>query len=170
MYDTCHGRELTDLMELHFIELSKFRRDKPEELRTPFESWLHFLKFGEQYGDEDWPVPEVLAKEEGIEMAVGELRKLSATQQVRELIEAREKAGHDLATRVEAAERQALERGTERGLAKGLEQGLEQGLEKGLEKGRQEERLEVARRMRQAGMSAETIAQLTGLPPEEQGE
>ncbi|MBI4871702.1 MAG: Rpn family recombination-promoting nuclease/putative transposase [Candidatus Riflebacteria bacterium] len=178
MYDVRHGRELTDLLELHFIELSKFRRDKPEELRTPFENWLHLLKFSELYGDESGPVPEVLAKEEGIEMLLGELRKLSASQQVRELIEAREKASHDLASRIETAELEGLQRGLQKGLEQGLEkgreqgleQGREQGLEQGLEKARQEERqrwLEAVRRMRQAGMTVQTIAQLTGLSPEE---
>ncbi|MBI4864444.1 MAG: Rpn family recombination-promoting nuclease/putative transposase, partial [Candidatus Riflebacteria bacterium] len=49
MYDEKHSMTLTDMLELHFIELSKFRRDKPRELRTPFERWLHILKFAELY-------------------------------------------------------------------------------------------------------------------------
>ncbi len=49
LHDRRHDRELTDLLELHFLELVKFRRDKPHELRTPFEKWLHVLKFGDLY-------------------------------------------------------------------------------------------------------------------------
>jgi predicted transposase/invertase (TIGR01784 family) len=94
-------------------------------------------------------LPEALAREEGIEMALNAMRRARASDEVRELIEAREKAGHDWATRMEHAE-------------------LE-GLRKGLEKGRQEGQgrlLETARRMRQAGMTTEMILQVTGLPPE----
>ena len=47
------------------------------------------------------------------------------------------------------------------------EQGLEQGLEKGLEQGRAEGEFEAARRLarnfKNAGISAETIAENTGL-------
>ncbi|MFZ5950614.1 MAG: Rpn family recombination-promoting nuclease/putative transposase [Candidatus Rifleibacteriota bacterium] len=42
-------RPLTDLIEYHFVELSKFDGKKPASLRTRFEKWLHLLKFGELY-------------------------------------------------------------------------------------------------------------------------
>ncbi|MBI3926659.1 MAG: PD-(D/E)XK nuclease family transposase [Armatimonadetes bacterium] len=161
-YDTDHQRELTDILELHFIELAKFRRDKPHELRTPFEKWLHVLKFGELYESGLAPVPEALRQEEGIEMALESMRKACASDEVREMIELRMKAMRDEATRMEAAVQQGLEQG--------LEQGLQQGLQQGLEQGRREGRralVETARRMRDAGMSIETILSMTGLRPEE---
>ncbi|MBI4861011.1 MAG: Rpn family recombination-promoting nuclease/putative transposase [Candidatus Riflebacteria bacterium] len=46
-YDPVHRRELSDVLEIHFIELVKFNQDKPQTLRSPFEKWLHILKFGE---------------------------------------------------------------------------------------------------------------------------
>jgi len=39
------NRPFLDLLELHYIELRKFSLDKPHKLRTPFEKWLHILKF-----------------------------------------------------------------------------------------------------------------------------
>jgi len=48
---------VTDVLELHFIELSKFNKLKPRELQSSFERWLHFLKFGEYYVDEEFPLP-----------------------------------------------------------------------------------------------------------------
>lgn len=43
------GEVLTDILELHFIELVKFREKKAQNLVTPFERWLHILKFGDIY-------------------------------------------------------------------------------------------------------------------------
>ena len=72
--------------------------DKPHELRTPFEKWLHVLKFGELYEGEPAMLPEVLRQEEGLAMALESMRKAQASDEVRELIELRLKARHDEAT------------------------------------------------------------------------
>ncbi|MEW6283242.1 MAG: Rpn family recombination-promoting nuclease/putative transposase [Candidatus Eremiobacterota bacterium] len=153
---------MTDILELHFIELPKFRRDKPHELRTPFEKWLHVLKFGELYEEALGPIPEALTQEEGIEMALDSMRKACASDEVREMVEMRMKALRDEATRLEYA--------LEEGLKKGIEQGIKQGIEKGIEKGRREALRDTARRMREAGLSLETITRVTGLGPEDLGE
>ncbi|MEW6280030.1 MAG: Rpn family recombination-promoting nuclease/putative transposase [Candidatus Eremiobacterota bacterium] len=154
LYDPEHGRTLTDILELHFIELSKFRRDKPHELRTPFEKWLHVLKFGELYEGDPGQVPEVLKQEEGIEMALEGMRRACASDEVRELVESRMKAMRDWASRLEHAHQE----GREEGRAEGVQEGLQRGERKAL--------LETARRMREAGIPAEVIATVTGLRPE----
>ena len=155
LHDPQHDRQLTDILELHFIELTKFQRDKPRDLRTPFEKWLHALKFGELYQEGMEPIPEVLAEEEGLEMALEAMRKACASDRVRELIEMRRKAAHDEATRLE----DALERGREQGLEQGIERGREEGLERG--------RVETARSLRDAGVPLETILAATGLRAED---
>lgn len=165
-YDEAHERELTDILEIHFIELAKFRGDKPRRLATPFEKWLHTLKFGEIfYGEEGTPIPEELREEEGIAMALEAMRQASASEQVREMIEFRRKAEHDEATRLEQARNEGLKQGLERG----LEQGLERGLERGLEQGQRDALRSAARKMREAGMDAETIRMITGLGPDDIG-
>jgi hypothetical protein len=63
LHSTFHLREaqsgtlLTDIVELHYIELKKFSHSKPHHLRTPFEKWLYILKFSDVYalGDETLP-------------------------------------------------------------------------------------------------------------------
>ena len=61
--------------------------------------------------------------------------------------------------------------GLEKGMAEGLEKGMAEGLEKGMAEGRAEgernKQIEIARKMKQAGMDAETIARLTGLATDE---
>ncbi|MEW6284296.1 MAG: Rpn family recombination-promoting nuclease/putative transposase [Candidatus Eremiobacterota bacterium] len=171
LYDWEHRRELTDVLELHFIELQKFRRDKPHELRTPFEKWLHVLKFGELYEEALGPIPEALTQEEGIEMALDSMRKACASDEVREMVEMRMKALRDEATRLEHALEEGLKKGIEKGIEKGLEKGLEKGREEGrkdgLEEGRRQALRETAQRMREAGLSLESITRATGLGAED---
>ena len=58
---------------------------------------------------------------------------------------------------------QGLERGREEGLEKGREEGLVQGMEQGLERGREQAAVDMARRMKSKGYSAEDIVEMTGL-------
>ncbi|MDQ7824244.1 MAG: Rpn family recombination-promoting nuclease/putative transposase [Candidatus Eremiobacteraeota bacterium] len=148
-------RELTDLKELHFIELPKFKKDKPRYLRTRFEKWLHVLKFGEHYAFDSGKVPEVLRNEEEMMMAMREMKKASSDRMVREMMEVCEKALLDEATLRIEGEREAMERG------------IAQGIKQGRQEGRVEQAREIAIRMRERGSDALTIADLTGLSVDE---
>ncbi len=90
-----HPGILSDVLELHYVELRKFKPSKPSELRTRFERWLYFLKFADLFGPEDQTLPENLAQEKGIAMALESMRRAYAKDPVREMIEAREKAEAD---------------------------------------------------------------------------
>ena len=118
LHDVDHGRSLTEMLEMHYIEITKFSKDKPYALRTPFEKWLHVLKFAEVYEAGLEPLPEVLESEEGIAMALDAMRRAWSTDDVREMIELREKALHDEATRFRAklleAARKLLAQGVDR--------------------------------------------------------
>jgi predicted transposase/invertase (TIGR01784 family) len=94
-YDTAHAQELSDLLEMHYIELVKFKKDSSRALRTPFERWLHVLKFGELYERKLEPLPASLRKEEGVTMAIDKMREARSSSEVREIIHAREKAIRD---------------------------------------------------------------------------
>ena len=61
------------------------------------------------------------------------------------------------------AKEQGLEEGRKEGEAKGREEGLKEGIAKGEEKGK----LEIARRMLEMGMDANTIVTATSLSPQE---
>ena len=96
-------------------------------------------------------------------MALESLRKACASDEVREMIELRMKAKRDEASRLEHARREVLEEGLEMGLVKGHQEGLEMGLAKG----HQEGLLDVARKMREAGFSPDSISAMTGLRSED---
>ena len=61
----------------------------------------------------------------------------------------------------------ALQEGEQKGLTRGLQRGLTRGLQKGWKKGKQEGKQEIALNLLRLGMSAEQVAQVTGLTVEQ---
>lgn len=49
------------------------------------------------------------------------------------------------------------------GVAEGMEKGMAEGMEKGMEMGADKRNVEIAKKMLQLGMTADSIAQVTGL-------
>ena len=62
---------------------------------------------------------------------------------------------------------EGLAKGLEEGIAKGIEQGIEQGIEIGVNKGKKENSYDIARKMKQKGLSVDMIAECTGLSKSE---
>ena len=57
-----------------------------------------------------------------------------------------------------------LEKGVKKGrLKEGIREGIKEGMEKGMEKGEQKKQIEIARKMREDGISIDTIIKYTGL-------
>lgn len=98
-------KELTDLKEIHFIELPKFKEDKPRKNQSKIEKWLHILKFGELYTTDLNSIPEALKEEEEIVMVLHEMVRASNDDLIREIMEMREKGRHEEASRLYQAER-----------------------------------------------------------------
>ena len=110
------------------IELPKYDKDKPHTAKTPFEKWLHILKFSELYKDYTQSIPDELISEEGIEMAVSAYRKALTKGEVREIIEFRHKALKDEATKIDNARRESKAEGIAEGEARGEARGEIKGL------------------------------------------
>ncbi|MFN8578121.1 MAG: Rpn family recombination-promoting nuclease/putative transposase [Candidatus Sericytochromatia bacterium] len=120
--------ELTDIKEIHFIELPKFIEKSVNNLKTRFELWLYALKYGENYVYDIDNIPNKLKEEEGIVMALGEMLKASRDDDIRELLEIKEKSRHDEATKLHNAK---LE-GEQIGIVKGEQIGIEKGEQIGI--------------------------------------
>lgn len=58
--------------------------------------------------------------------------------------------------------KKGMAKGLQKGMEEGLQQGIQQGIQQGLQQGMEEERLKVAARMRQLGLSEEIISQTVG--------
>ena len=136
-------RELTDVKELHFIELPKFKKDKPKKLQSRFERWLHVLKFGEIYAEDIDNLPEELKQEEEIVMALQEMVRASNDETVRQILEMRSKARHEEASR--------------------LFQAKQAGKEEGIKEGEEKRNIEIAKNLLKLNFPVEAISQATGL-------
>ena len=95
--DTNKDCKLTDVLEIRFLELPKFRKKQPD-LSKPLERWMIFI--------EDSP-EEVLEMAKKAEPAIARaeeiLTKLGSFDEIRRYYEAREMAIHDEITRITGA-------------------------------------------------------------------
>ncbi|RCK81188.1 MAG: hypothetical protein OZSIB_2565 [Candidatus Ozemobacter sibiricus] len=180
MRETELGFELSDLLELHYIELSKVaemlrRRHSPpvgasrlegEAPEPPwlsltrFEKWLYILRYGRRFAGEG-PVPPAITEEDGIVMAIDELRKINADRELRQLLEQQEKERREL-----NSSRFNPRKAYQVGKREGLQQGLQEGLQQGLHQGRQEGMAQIIRQLIASGMPPEEVARRLALPLE----
>ena len=134
------NEELTDIEEIHFIEIPKLKKLNSEEVVDMLEAWVEFLRD---------PESEVVRK---LEMSNSEIReakdklyKLSMDEKERELYFLREKSIKD--------EISALANAEEKGIQIGIEQGIKQGI--------QREKIETVLRLKSLGLNIEQIAKGT---------
>ena len=133
------GYALTDILEIHFIELPKLTDNEIEEGKDePITQWMEFID-GKSKG-----VMEMLAKKnEDIKKAYDILKIVSQDEKARMVYEAREAEIKDQLTRIKSARK------------KGIEDGIKKGIEKGVK--------DVAKNLLEKGMKAADIAEVTGL-------
>ncbi|HAT4321869.1 Rpn family recombination-promoting nuclease/putative transposase [Clostridium perfringens] len=142
------NEELTDLQEIHFIELPKFNEIGNKEYvenvekMDALEKWLEFL-----VEPESNTVRQLELSNEEIKLAKSELYRLSMDSKEREQYNMREKAIYDRISALENAE------------AKGKREGRVEG--------KLESKLEVARESLSQGLEISLISKITGLSEEE---
>ena len=138
------NEELTNLQEIHFIELPKFNeignKEEIEDIKKmdSLERWLEFL-----IEPESNTVRQLELSDEVIKQAKTELYRLSMDSKEKEMYYMREKAIYDEISALENAEK------------KGLEKGIEQG------------KKEVAKSLLLENIEIEVIFKSTGLTKEE---
>ncbi len=142
---------LTNDFELHFVEMTKFKIEKPHSLRTRFEKWLHVLKFGDILYNVDKELPEELRSEEGLIMAFDEMKKVNADSELRYMMEARAQAISTIAT----IEEDYFNKGKVEGEIKGEIKGVVKG------------KLELARELYRDGYPLEKLIEKTGFTTEQ---
>ena len=135
---------LTDVVEIHFLELPKFRRKKDKDFReNAIERWLMFL-------EKDTPettLQELMSLDKAIEKAEQKIEYLSSDEDSMRIYYERERSLHERANMISSAE------------ARGLEQGVEIGLEQG--------KIQVAINLLNMNIPLEQIVLATGLSAEE---
>jgi predicted transposase/invertase (TIGR01784 family) len=90
-HETCTG---LDYMDLHFIELKKFKKGL-KEIKTTLDRWITFLNNAYKY--EKGKIPGELAKDKEVQKAIEKLDLMYLNEKEREYYEAAQKAARDSA-------------------------------------------------------------------------
>ena len=141
------NEELTDVMELHFIEIPKLRKlENSEDISDMLEAWITFIES---------PTSELIDKlemsSEEIKEAKEELLRLSGNDKERERYEKRFES---------LLEQNSL-------LANAERKGLQKGIQKGLKEGENRKAIEIAKKAIDNNLDDSTIKIITGLSLEE---
>lgn len=178
LYEDEEKFRLTDVMELHFIEMPKLIKAWKEEKLDPWNDvlarWLLMLgmvdhRNNKVYEDIFHELEEISMKDETLRNAFQSWEELSMTQEEYLAYESRLKRIND----EEAAQREAelrLQEAKEKAIKEGIEQGLQEGRKEGMEvgmlEGAKKEKEAISRRLLVKGMSIEEVAELTGISVE----
>lgn len=135
----------TRYLEMHMIELPKFKKSNPKS-DGRLEQWLWLFVGG---GEEK--MRKIGKKNKEIEKIDKKLASMSLSREERNNYEFRRKAILD--------EISAIDYATRKGLAQGIEQGIKQGRDK--------QNIEIAKKLLSKNMTIEEIQEITGIDVEE---
>ena len=154
------NEELSDIEEIHFIEIPKLEDGSDE--KDMLVAWIEFLK-----NPESEKVRSLEMSVDEIREAKDELIKMSNDDTQRELYEMRAKTLRDKISALNEAERKGIKKGREEGRKEGIEEGrkegIEEGIKEGIEKGEKNKAIEIAKSLINLGLDKESIAKSTGL-------
>ena len=153
---------LTDLLEIHFLNLSAAQKmtiqQEPIEKKQKLIHWLRFIN------TDDQKERAMLATTSPILQMLNEkIDVLSLNPVERKLYESRMKLKSDIATISEVQFKSGLELGFAEGIEQGKAEGKSLGLVEGEARGSRQAKLETAKNLLHFGLSRENIAQATGL-------
>ena len=153
---------LTDLLEIHFLNLSAAQKmtiqQEPIEKKQKLIHWLQFIN------TDNREVRAMLAATSPILQMLNEkIDVLSLSPVERKLYESRMKLKSDIATISEVQ----FKSGLELGFAEGIEQGKAEGKSLGLAEGSRQAKLETAKTMLTMGYPFGDICKIAGLSPAE---
>ncbi|MBO4816445.1 MAG: Rpn family recombination-promoting nuclease/putative transposase [Clostridia bacterium] len=138
---------LTEDLEIHIIEIPKIKR-MLENGRL--KKWIMFLENPE--GEETKKMAE---KEEEIKEAIEKLEDISSDEEKERIAELRQKYIMDRKSEMRTA------------IEKGLKQGLEEGRKEGRGEGMKQKTIEIAKKLREKGISTKEIVEITGIDENE---
>ena len=162
-----HSDKIIEGLRFVFVELPKFKPQTFSQKKMHV-LWLRYLT---EVGEGMFDVPQELMDVPEIKKAVDQLQQSAFNdaqlQGYDEFWDAVRVEKTLMSDALDEGQKQGIEQGMKQGIEQGIEQGLKQGIEQGVEKGRKEERLEIARNLKKTGVTADIIAQSTGLSEEE---
>ena len=172
MHNVYHLKEnetnetLTDLLEINFIEMKKFKKEIQKENKDEkLEMWLNLIT--DPNSEE---VEEMAQIDEDLRKAREVLASISCDKETRQLAEMREKAILDKISFEDGARRAGYEKGMKDGIrdgrAEGVKEGIKEGKKEGIKEGIKEGKKSIALNLLDL-LDDEVISEKTGLSIEE---
>ncbi|MDR3115920.1 MAG: Rpn family recombination-promoting nuclease/putative transposase [Treponema sp.] len=155
--DTYRDLVLTDALEIHFIDMVKFRRLERKEPVVPTEPLHRWLMWMDKDSSEGL-VKEIIKMDSAIRKAEEKMVHVSMDKEALRAYHLREMALSDWASGLNHARQE------------GRKEGREEGMKEGIKEGRNKAKREVARNLKSNGIPVEQITLWTGLSLEEIGQ
>ena len=155
--------ELTDLVQIHYIELPKISgilAKNAEEL-SELDFWTILIMAGKNARAKS--LLAKLTRKEEMQMAEALLNSMSRDQQEWENQMGYERFVHDCISREKYAFMKGEKLGVQQGIQQGIQQGLTQGIAQGISQGERKAKLETARNFLLLGLPPEQVAKGTGV-------
>ena len=159
IYDSNNRRLLTDHLQIHILELKKF---KYNSLEPDLNCWLKFFTMKEK--DNKEVIMSELVKEKTI-MEEVQKRYNNFIKNRLMMNEYDKREAYLYGNQIMLEEERRL--GIEEGLKKGIEQGIEKGIEQGIEQGEKNKAINIAKSLKKSGLDNKFISDNTGLSLEE---
>ena len=170
LYEDTEKFKLTDVMEFHFIEMTKLIRDWQADKLDPWNDllarWLLLLgivdqRKGKVYDDIFKELEAIAMEDDKLHEAIGNWDTLSNTKEQMAAYRSRVKRIFDEESAILEAELRVVE-----GVERGREEGRKEGIQEGREEGINLQNREIVLNMHAENLPVESIAQLTKIPRE----
>ena len=154
IYDTKNKNLLTDHLQIHIIELKKFKF-KDNDLKKDLNYWLGFFttKDMEEY------MSEIVKEKPIMEEAHKRYNNFIRSRLMMSEYEKKEIYQYDKQITLEDKRRE--------GIKEGIKKGKLEGIKEGIEKGKLAEQISMAKTMKSKNMDINLISEITGLPIDE---
>lgn len=146
----------TNYIEMHVIELPKFKKKNPD-IHTKLEQWLWLFIGGEE------KVKKASKVNKEIEKINKKLASMSLSREERNNYEFRLKAIRDEISAIDYATKKGLEKGLREGRKKGMQQGIQQGIQQGEKRAK----IDMIKEMLKNNISIDKIEKITKFTKEE---
>jgi predicted transposase/invertase (TIGR01784 family) len=147
---------LTDVLEIHFIDMVKFRRLKKKDIEhNLLHRWLTFF----DKNTSEQTIQKIIEMDTSIRKAHKKIMSVAQDSEMLRVYQMREMAEMDIISRINKAKRESLAIGKEEGIAIGEQRGLQKGL--------QQAQINNVLKLSQKNKSVAEIVELTDLPEAE---
>jgi predicted transposase/invertase (TIGR01784 family) len=154
--DREHGLVLTDALEIHFLDMVKFRGEGEKDIwNDPLQRWLAWFDWESSEG----LVEEAIKMDAAIGKAAARVEYLSKDKEALRAYEMRQMALSDWTSGINHARRE----GIKEGMKTGIKEGMKTGIKEGIKTGEEQKAFEIARNLKALGLPLEQIVRGTGL-------